>query len=146
MPYSNPTTAQIHHIWQGMKQHCYDPNHTNYSYYGGKGITICDDWLANAKTFITWAVDNGYQHGLQIERINNNKAYSPENCTWATPSAQIRHRSNTHLLTAFGKTKCLYDWSMDKRCLINYGGLLKRLQKGMDPEEAITKPSQKTQT
>lgn len=67
-------------VFDSMKKRCYNKDHENYKYYGGRGITICDEWLNSAKSFFDWAFENGYKEGLQIDRIDVNKGYSPDNC------------------------------------------------------------------
>ena len=70
----------IYHRWRGMKRRCYNPNFSQYSSYGGRGITICDDWLMNFYSFYQWCIENDFSEEKDIHRIDNNKGYSPENC------------------------------------------------------------------
>ena len=77
-------------------QRCYNPKRENYSIYGGRGITICQEWLDDPNSFIDWALNNGFQRHLSIDRIDSNKKYAPENCRWATRQQQSRNtRFNT---------------------------------------------------
>ena len=78
-----------------MKWRCYYPHHTHYGYYGGRGITVCDEWLHNFKSFYDWAMSHGYRDDLTLDRIDNDKGYSPNNCRWATYSEQNKNKRPT---------------------------------------------------
>lgn len=77
----------IYSSWHCMKQRCQNPKKAEYRFYGGRGITICDEWQT-FEEFRDWALANGYQKGLTIERINVNGNYEPSNCTWIPKSQQ----------------------------------------------------------
>lgn len=129
---------RVYKIFHGMKARCYNPNTESYYLYGQRGITICDEWLNDFGAFFTWAINSGYDDTLSIDRIDNSKGYSPDNCRWATPKEQTDNRSICKPLTAFGETKLVRDWARDDRCIVSGTTLTYRLRDGMGLVEAMT--------
>ena len=84
--------TRLYRIWANMKDRCLNSNAPGYLYYGGRGITICDEWKNDFLQFYDWAMANGYADDLSIDRIDNDKGYNPDNCRWATHSEQMRNR------------------------------------------------------
>jgi hypothetical protein len=82
--------SRLYNIWASMKKRCGNPNHTHYHRYGGRGIRVCDIWLNSYIDFKNWAVENRYKNTLQIDRINNDKGYSPQNCEWITKKENVQ--------------------------------------------------------
>ena len=85
------TNNPIYHVWSSMKARCYNKKNDMYKTYGGRGITVCDEWM-NAKIFCTWAINNGWKKELQIDRKNNDLGYFPKNCRFITPLENARNR------------------------------------------------------
>lgn len=99
----------LYGMWQSMKARCENPNRPKFKDYGNRGIEVCEEWH-DAGEFAKWAFANGYKKGLQIDRIDNNAGYSPDNCRFVTPKQNSRNRRNTKFLTINGETKCVAEW------------------------------------
>lgn len=89
---------RLQHIFNGIVTRCYNPEDRAYRWYGKKGIKICEEWLENRFAFEQWALANGYQKGLTIDRIDESKDYCPENCRWITGSDNSKYKSTTKIL------------------------------------------------
>lgn len=88
---------KLYKRYQNIKKRCYNKNDIGYKNYGGRGIKICRKWLGKNgfKNFLIWALENGYSENLQIDRIDNNKGYSPDNCRWVDKKTNMRNRRNS---------------------------------------------------
>lgn len=102
--------TRIYWIWQGLKGRCYNPHDARYERYGGRGITVCDEWKNSFESFYDWAIANGYSESLTIDRRDNDKGYSPDNCRWATNKEQSNNRSTNIRITIGNATKSLTEW------------------------------------
>jgi hypothetical protein len=90
----NLVGTKLYNVWKDIKRRTLNPKHKYYLDYGGRGITICEEWKNDFKSFYDWAMSNGYEEnkGLSIDRINNDGNYCPENCRWTTPTIQARNQ------------------------------------------------------
>lgn len=130
---------KLYTVWKNMKTRCYNSQYWNYPNYGGRGITICEEWLKDFSSFYSWALSSGYQEGLTIERVNNDGPYSPDNCKWATKEEQDANRRNNHRLTYKGETKTVTQWA--KLTGLPAAAILSRIRYGWSPDEIIETPS-----
>lgn len=140
IPYSKHrlTGTKLYYAWANMIQRCCNDKREEFRLYGGRGIKVCDEWKNSSKSFIDWAISNGYKQGLSLERINNDKGYFPENCKWIEFSDQGKNTRRVHYLTIFGDTKSVTDWSFDSRCKVSRRLIHRRLGRNWNPEKAIT--------
>jgi hypothetical protein len=117
--------TRLYHIWANIIQRCENPNNSSYKNYGGRGITVCDDWKNDFQTFYDWSMANGYLEDLTIDRIDVNGNYEPSNCRWTTIKEQGFNRRNNHFITFNGKTQTMREWSEELN--IDYDVIAKRL-------------------
>lgn len=96
--------------YRGMMSRCYRPKDASYKYYGGRGITVCDEWH-NILNFEMWVKENPYFKGATLDRIDSNGNYSPDNCRWATMSEQDKNRRNSVLIEWNGEIHNIPEWS-----------------------------------
>ena len=102
--------TRLYRIWSLMKDRCTNPNAEHYDLYGGRGITVCPEW-AQYEPFKEWALANGYEKTLSIDRIDNDKWYEPSNCRWATKIEQANNKRNNIVITHNGETRTLGEWA-----------------------------------
>lgn len=121
------TRTKIYRIWCSMKERCYNKNNKSYVHYGGRKISVCEEWKNSFKSFYEWATKNGYKEGLTIDRINNDDIYCSKNCRWVNRKIQNRNYSRNHLITYNGQTMCIADWA--NKLNINKATILFRLKK-----------------
>lgn len=133
----NKIRDRIRNTWHNMRRRCYDQHADSYKYYGEKGIEICDEWLYSFESFYEWSLNNGYSDDLTIDRINNNKSYSPNNCRWVSMKQQDNNRSNTIYITFKGICKSLPEWA-DELQIPQYV-IRNRLNRNWSVEDALTR-------
>lgn len=141
----NKSNINLYHVLNMMKQRCYNKNNKSYDRYGLRNILVCDEWLDKENGFMNfynWAINNGYQKGLTIDRIDVNGNYEPSNCRWVTQLEQQRNRTNNKKITYNNQTKTISEWSnilnidvhtLNKRIFILNWSI----------EKALTKPVRK---
>lgn len=127
--------TRLYNIWIKIKGRCNNPKNEAYENYGGRGIKIFHDWEIDFQSFYDWAIKNGYQDNLSIDRIDNNKGYSPDNCRWATAKIQSRNKRNNRYITAGGETHILEDWA--KITGISKKTIHQRLKRGWSEEKSV---------
>ncbi len=128
----------LYGVWSGMKNRCSQKTSKGYENYGGRGISVCDEWQSDFIPFQQWALANGYAEGLEIDRKDNDGNYEPSNCHWVEPVVNQKNRRITRWGTAFGETKTITDWSQDPRCKVIRRTFEARLEYGWTVEKALT--------
>lgn len=104
------TKEPLYNVLRCMHYRCENENHSQYKDYGGKGITVCPEWsLENVSSFISWVKEHGWKQGLEIDRIDNNKGYSPDNCRFVTRKENCRNRRSNQHVEINGEEMLLYD-------------------------------------
>lgn len=132
---------RLYKIWVGMKNRCFNKNNQAYKNYGERGITVCNEWL-DFIMFKDWALQNGYEDNLSIDRIDVNGNYCPENCRWVNEIVQANNRRNSALLTLNGETYTKTEW--ERKMNLPRGIINSRLKLGWSIEQAImTKKGEK---
>lgn len=132
--------TRLYKCWRGMLDRCYG-NDAEHDSYKRRGISVCDEWRNGFEAFCEWAMMNGYDDSLTLDRIDNNGNYEPSNCRWATVEQQMNNMSTNHRVTCRGETYTIAEWS--KISGINASTIWIRLEKGVDAETAIFSPSHK---
>lgn len=138
----NKVFTRLYSIRGSMIRRCYNKSSTEYNKYGGRGITICDEWLNKEdgfKNFYKWAMNNGYQDDLSIDRINNNGNYCPENCRWADVKVQSNNRSTCVYIKYKNYIFNVGQWS--EITGIHRSTILNRFDRGWNVDDALRTPS-----
>lgn len=130
------SSERIYHIWRGMINRCQNDSNSRYKSYGGRGIKVCEEWQ-DAVKFTSWAISNGYQDNLTIDRIDVNGNYEPSNCRWATIKEQANNKRDNVFIEFKGKIQTLKEWSEELN--IPYGTLATRIRLGIEPPNLFEK-------
>lgn len=134
--------TKLYSAWRGMRARCYTITDKNYPHWGGRGITMCDEWRDDFMAFYNWAIENGWEEGLTLDRIDVNGNYEPNNCRWSDWKTQARNRTTSVYFEIDGVTKSLVEWAEDYD--IPYGTVYQRITKyGWDIKRALTQKRRK---
>lgn len=126
---------RLYKTWRSMRQRCFDQNDPAFLFYGGRGITVCDQW----SDYATFAADMGEPGpGLSLDRIDNDGPYAPGNCRWATRSEHARNKRSARLLTYNGETRSIVEWA--EHLGIPRGPLALRVWRGWDVDRIFSQP------
>lgn len=127
--------TRLYRIWYDMKRRCSQPQNKYFKNYGGRGISVCKEWMEAYEPFSKWAHENGYRDDLTLDRIDNNLGYSPSNCRWSDVLTQANNRSNNHLIEFKGETLSMADTA--RKYGINYNTLRSRINKGQNASDVV---------
>lgn len=131
--------TRLYRIWVSMRSRCHTDG-TGLPRYGGRGITVCQEWQNSFSAFRSWSEIYGYTDKLSIDRIDNDGNYEPSNCRWANVFQQSNNRSTNRRLTCFGETKTMIEWLRDERCTISDEAMAHRLYHGWSESDAVSLP------
>ena len=129
--------TRLYNIWRSMNQRCRNPKSYNYERYGGRGITVCEEWHQFIP-FRDWAMKNGYADNLTIDRKDTNGNYEPGNCRWATPKEQANNKRSNRHIELDGVSHTLAEWEGITGIKLNT--IWARLDRGWPAERALTAP------
>ena len=134
----------LYSVWSGVIRRCTNPNDLSFGRYGGRGITICDEWRHDFQAFYDHVskLPDCLEDGYTLDRADNSLGYMPGNVRWVTAIEQSRNRRNNHMITYGGKTQCLQAWANELG--IRQGTLSNRFKRGWSAEKALTQPTQKS--
>lgn len=136
--FNHPLKTQLKRVHMAMMQRCYNPNYTRFKDYGGRGIRICDEWRHDTVAFCVWALKNGYEPKLWIERKDVNGNYCPENCCFAARKEQMNNTRRNRFITWDGKTLTATQWANELGVKpVSFHG---RLTRGWSLERIFTQP------
>lgn len=133
--------TRLYRIYNGMKQRCNNPNRSGYENYGGRGISVCDEWNKpdGLKAFAEWALANGYEDGFSLERKDVNGNYEPNNCCWIPFKLQAKNTRRTVRVVFNNKTMIMSDFA--KLIKVDHRVVSRALKNGMTPEEIVERYS-----
>ena len=134
----HPLKLKLKWLYQNMVKRCHDPRSHRFCDYGGRGITVCDEWIKNRYYFYDWCLKNGFKEGFQIDRKNNDGPYSPENCKFSTRIEQANNTRKSRFLEWNGKTQTVAQWARDLN--VRPQSIHHRVNRGWETIRIFTQP------
>lgn len=129
---------KLYTCWWNMIRRCTDERNSRYERYGGRGIKVCDEWLNDFQSFKTWALENGHEEGLTLDREDNDGNYEPSNCRWATAKQQANNTCYNRIVKYKGITGTLTE--ICELFNKDYGLVNGRIQKGWSVAKSLNTP------
>lgn len=120
--------TRLNRIWRNLKKRCNNSNHRDYNRYGGRGIKVCAEWQEDFVNFYNWAMANGYNENLTLDRMDNNGNYEPSNCRWTTPKTQNNNKRNNHYVLYNGEKLTIAQ--VAEKTGLPYTTVLNKINKG----------------
>lgn len=130
--------SRLYKIWIGMKARCYNLKNKSYNNYGNRGITVCNEWKSDFMNFYNWAMNNGYNDDLTIDRIDVNGNYEPNNCRWVDRKVQANNTRTNHYITYNEETHTIAEWC--RIVNISYPCFMHRIQRGWNIDRILNTP------
>ncbi len=135
--YTDNHRPRLYWTWKNMIRRCEDSRAPDYNRYGGRGISVCEEWH-DLSAFLEWAYTHGWKENLTLDRIDNEGSYCPENCRWADYITQCNNRRSNIILEYDGKKMTVAQWSREIGIIPET--LLQRLKRGWSVEDTLSKP------
>lgn len=132
--------TRLYKCYNHMINRCHNSSNIQYKDYGGRGITVCEEWKNDFMSFYNWAMSNGYKDDLTIDRIDVNGNYKPSNCRWVNMQKQNNNRRNNHIIIYNGERKILEEWSRILPINISSAELRYRIMNNWSIEKAFKTP------
>jgi hypothetical protein len=140
--FRHPLKSKIKNLYRNMVKRCTDPDDRRWKDYGGRGITVCDEWLRNRYSFYDWCVANGIRKDLQIDRKDNDGPYSPDNCQFSTLLEQANNTRKNRYLGWDGQIMTVSQWA--RKLGIRSRAIQHRVDRGWTTDRIFTQPYRRT--
>jgi len=131
---------RLYNVWRSMLDRCNNPKNDGYRIYGGRGISVCKEWSCSVVPFYNWAIENGWEQGLTIDRIDGNGNYCPQNCRVVTQKINSRNKESTFCVIVNGAKIGLAQYLEDINRIKDYFLIKSRLDYGWPLEKALNLP------